>query len=99
MNHREGEAVAEFLMQTCDIQPFLLSNGSLGVHFMILGASVEVGETLTEYITDHIGGWRHEDGRLDHDALPDLATWRATLLHAMKYIDDAMLEITPKSPL
>ncbi len=74
-----GESIAERLIATYDLQPFILSNGRLGIHFMNLSWSSDYGETLIEQIREEIAAGRE-----------DLQEWRDTLAAALGVVDAAL---------
>ncbi len=78
-DHETGEAIAERLIAAYDLQPFILSNGRLGIHFMNLSWSIDGGETLIDQVREEISAGRE-----------DLQEWRDTLAEALAVVDSAL---------
>lgn len=62
-----GDVLAEHLIETYGIVPYVLPNGTLGLHFMALSASIETEGSLHSEVTDCLGAtssdWREQMSR------------------------------------
>ena len=90
-----GDVIAEDLRDRYGIEPFILSDGSFGVHFMDLSSSLDFGGTLVEHIALDIAARRSGSGKLDLNAASALRSWQEMLLAALAVVEAAQVEVTP----
>jgi hypothetical protein len=88
-DHEDAKTITDRLILEYGLEPFILSTGQLGIHFMELSYSIE-GETLIEQLRDEIDACRNPDGEIGEDERTDLMTWRNTLAEAIAEIDAAL---------
>jgi len=88
-----GKTIAERLINAYGLEPFILRNGRLGIHFMELSWSSDDGEeTLIEQVREEIDVGRNRDGSIADEERADLQAWRNTLSEALAEIDAALNE-------
>lgn len=93
-DHVDEKIIADRLIDTYGLEPFILSNGRIGIHFMGLSYSSDDGEeTLIKQVREEIDGCRTSDGVLgEQEERAHIQEWRNTLAAALAEIDDALNE-------
>ncbi len=92
-DQEDGKTIADRLIAAYDLQPFLLSNGRLGIHFMNLSYSDDSSETLIEQVREEIDACSMPDGLIGEQGEREhLQEWRNTLAEALSAIDSALRE-------
>jgi hypothetical protein len=92
-DHEEAKATADRLIATYGLEPFIRSDGQLGIHFMELSHSTcDREETLAKQVSDEIAGCCNADGAIAGEDRTHLRQWRDTLAGALSEIDAALSE-------
>jgi hypothetical protein len=72
------------------LEPFVLHNGGMGIHFMNIDYSAEYPISLEEYLAQDISDSSDINGNISKDSQEDLLEYRAVLTRMIKQIDDAL---------
>lgn len=86
----DNEIIADHLTETYGLVPFILQDGTLGIHFMEISFSREFSKLIDE-MKEIIEGCRDGDGVIrDPENVSDLSQYRDMLMRAASEIDEAL---------